>query len=67
MPGLLYVKAANLPWASKEAFLPLCLVTGGTYVCPVLLLRCDSLTIRKSKPTQGVRNHLDGGHHLRHV
>ncbi len=41
MPGLLYVKAANLPWASKEAFLPLCLVTGGTYVCPVLLLRCE--------------------------
>lgn len=35
MPGLLYIKAANLPWASKEAFLPLCLVTGGT-LCGII-------------------------------
>jgi amino acid permease len=35
MPGLLYIKAANLRWLSKEALLPLCLVTSGT-VCGIV-------------------------------
>ncbi len=31
MPGLLYIKAANLRLLSKEAILPLLLVISGTY------------------------------------